>query len=70
MKKAKDFRDLSIEELEATYEDACKQLYKLKGERELSKKMEKPHLIPQTKKEIARMLTVINEKHAAQESVS
>lgn len=69
MKKAKDFRDLSLEELEATLQDACQQLFQLKNEREHSKKMEKPHMISHIKKEIARMLTVKNEKHLANESV-
>lgn len=69
MKKAKDFRDLSKEELIATYQDACKTLFELKNQREHSKKMEHPHLVGHFKKEIARMLTVMNEKHLANESV-
>ena len=61
--KAKDFRDKSVEELEATYDDLCKELFQLKNEGRHSKKLEKPHLIGQKKKEIARLLTVLNEKH-------
>jgi large subunit ribosomal protein L29 len=69
MKKAKEFRDLSIEELTANYEDACQQLFQLRNEREHSKKMEKPQRLPLLKKEIARMLTVLREKQPAKESV-
>lgn len=68
MRKAKEFRDLSVEELEANYQDACQQLFQLKNEREHSKKMEKPHSVSLIKKEIARMLTVLREKHLAKES--
>lgn len=62
MKKAKDFRDLSIEELEATYNDARKELFHLVNELKHSKKAEKTHLISQKKKEIARLLTVKRQK--------
>lgn len=65
MRKAKDFRDLSIDECEATCSDARKELFNLINEFRHSKKLEKPHLIPQKKKEIARLLTVIHEKRLA-----
>jgi large subunit ribosomal protein L29 len=66
MKKAKDFRDLSLDELEATHSDARKELYNLINESKHSKKLEKPHLIPLKKKEIARLLTVMHEKRLAE----
>lgn len=69
MKRAKDFRDLSIEELGASLTDARQQLFQLKNEREHSKKMEKPHQVSHLKKEIARMMTVMNENHLSNESV-
>lgn len=65
MKKAKEFRDLSVEELEATYHDSRAALFQLLNEKKQSKQFEKPHRIKETKKEIARLLTVLNEKKSA-----
>jgi large subunit ribosomal protein L29 len=65
MLKAKDLRDQTIDELNATYEDICKEMFKLKNEARLTKKTEKPHLIRQKKKDVARLLTVMNEKRQA-----
>jgi large subunit ribosomal protein L29 len=67
MTKAKELRDHSIDELEASYEDSRKELFKLKNELKLSKKMEKPHLLHTKKKDIARILTVLHEKKSAKE---
>lgn len=65
MLKAKDLRDQTVDELEATYEDICKEMFKLKNEARLTKKTEKPHLIRQKKKDVARLLTVMSEKRQA-----
>jgi|NOAtaT_7_FD_contig_31_5656520_length_470_multi_3_in_0_out_0_2 large subunit ribosomal protein L29 len=62
MKKTSEFRDLSIDELEANVIDARKQLFKLANERQVTKQFEKPHRIPNIKKQIAQMLTIIDEK--------
>ncbi len=68
MAKAKDLRDQSIDELEAAYNDTRKELFQLVNELKRTKKMEKPHLLRQKRKDIARMLTVISEKQAAKHS--
>lgn len=65
MKKAIEFRDMSNEELEATYQDLLKEVFHLRNEFKQSRKLEKPHLIPEKKKEIARLLTVKHEKQLA-----
>ena len=57
MYKAKDLRDQSLEELEATYDESCKKaisnlIIKLKA----TKKREKPHEIKHARKDIARLL--------------
>lgn len=62
MKKAQEFRDQSIEELNANCRDARKELFSLISEMKQNKKVEKPHLARHKKREIALMLTVINEK--------
>lgn len=65
MLKAKDLRDQTVDELNASYEDLCKEMFKLKNEARLTKKVEKPHLIREKKKDVARLLTVMNEKRQA-----
>lgn len=65
MAKAKDYRDQSVEELEATYEDTRKELFQLKNDVRRTKKVDKPHLFRQMKKDLARLLTVLNEKRLA-----
>ncbi len=65
MLKAKDLRDKSDEELQMALEDTQKELYKLKDERKLTKKLDKPHLLRTKQKDIARILTVQTEKKKA-----
>lgn len=67
MKKARDFREMSSEELEAEYSEKCKELFQLRNQFKHDKKLEKPHLISHTKREIARLLTVLNEKQRVQQ---
>ncbi len=64
MSKAKDFRDMSAQELVALQNEKQKELFHLVNQYKLSKKLEKPHLIKQIKRDIARMLTVLTEKQA------
>ena len=68
MKKANDFRDLAPEELDATYADLLKEKFHLRNEFKQAKKLEKPHLIREKKKEIARLLTVKHEKQLAKQN--
>jgi large subunit ribosomal protein L29 len=65
--KAQQYRDLSALELEATLGDTRKELFHLINDAKKTKKPEKPHLVFQKKKEIARMLTVLTEKQSASE---
>lgn len=65
MTKIGDYRDQSLEELQANYEDLKRQIFELRNQRELEKKMEKPHALRQNKKDIARILTVMREKQMA-----
>lgn len=66
MAKAKDLRDQTLDELQAAYQDACKQLFFLRNEFRAEKKKEKPHRLNLAKKDIARLLTVMTEKKAQQ----
>jgi large subunit ribosomal protein L29 len=63
--KAKDLRQLSIQELEAKLKELKTELFKLR----ITKKIEglkEPSKIRNTKRDIARILTVINEKKRGQ----
>lgn len=65
-KNAQEIRDLSDEELEARYLDERKELFKLANEQHQSRQQfEKPHRLKQTRKQIARLLTIKREKQLA-----
>jgi|EndMetStandDraft_7_1072992.scaffolds.fasta_scaffold730385_2 large subunit ribosomal protein L29 len=66
--KAKEMRDKTLDELEATYSDTRKELFQLVNEMQRSKKIDKPHLLRQKRKNIARLLTVITEKQSAKQN--
>ena len=65
MRKAKELRDMSVDELEAGLLDTKKELFELKNEFKQTKKIEKPHLLSARKKDIARILTILREKQTA-----
>lgn len=62
MTKAKEFRDQSAEELKALYQDLSKELFQLRNEMKVTRKMEKPHLVRGKKKDRARVMTILREK--------
>ena len=69
MSKAKELRDKSIDELKAVLLDSKKELFALINDLKQAKKLDKPHLIRETKKNIARIHTIVTEKNA-QETTS
>lgn len=62
MDKAIKLRDQSKEELEANLQELRKEIFTMRNEKKVSKKNEKPHMIRAMRKQIARVLTVLNEK--------
>jgi large subunit ribosomal protein L29 len=62
MYKAKELRDQSLEELEASYEQSRRELFELVNQFKSQKKREKPHEIKHARKNIARLLTIMTEK--------
>lgn len=68
MKKAKDLRDQSIEELEAHLLDLDKERFHLVNEYQLNKKVEQPHRLRAQRRDKARVLTVLNEKRKNDEA--
>lgn len=68
MGKAQEFRDQSIDELNATLLDKRRERFNLLNQRQKEKKLDKPHLLKTVKKDIARILTVISEKESVKET--
>ena len=63
--KAKDFRDLSIPEIEKKLREVRDELTLLRMKKQLGQ-VEKPHLFQELRRDIARMQTVITEKKKAE----
>lgn len=61
MAKAKEFREKSPEDLKVLYQDMSKELFQLRNEMKMSRKMEKSHLIRIKKKDRARVMTILRE---------
>lgn len=62
MTKAKEFRDQSVEELEALYQDISREIFQMRNENRIARKADKPHLIRHKKRDRARVMTVLREK--------
>lgn len=65
MAKAKELRDQSQEELKAIYHDLSKELFQLRNEMKVTRKIEKSHLVRAKKKDRARVMTILREKEMA-----
>lgn len=62
MAKANELKDQTVDELKAMFQDLSKEIYQLKNEIKLTKKVEKPHLVRAKKRERARVLTFLRQK--------
>ena len=62
MNRMTELRDQSQEELKAQYGELSKDIYNLKNEISMTKKLDKPHLLREKKKKRARILTTLREK--------
>ena len=61
MAKAKELREHSTEDLKVLYQDLSKELFQLRNEMKVTRKMDKPHLIRSKKKDRARVMTILRE---------
>ncbi len=59
--QTKELRNLNTLELQQKLEELKKQLMELKFKRKAG--VEKPHLFKETKRDIARILTLLNQRH-------
>lgn len=62
MAKGKETMDQSVTELRARYSELSKELFDMKNDLQMTKKIEKPHLIRSKKRERARVLTALRQK--------
>ena len=61
--KAYDIRNMSSEELEKKLKELKNELFNLRFQNAINQ-LENPHRIGEVKKDIARVMTVLNEKNA------
>ena len=62
MLKAKELKDQSVEELKELAVGLSKEIYNLTNELSIARKLEKPHLLREKKRDRARVLTVLSQK--------
>ena len=65
--KASQFRDLSTEELQDRERELSEQLFALRLQK-VTGQLEKPHRVPEVRRDLARLLTVLREKRTAAKS--
>lgn len=68
MAKANEFRDQSVEELLAKENDLRKEIFEMRNKHSQEKKLEKPHLLREKRKDLARLLTILREKELEKEA--
>jgi ribosomal protein L29 len=64
MKKEGDLRNESDEQLLSMIDDLKKELFHLKNELALSRKVEKSHLICEKRRKVARIKTILTERES------
>ncbi len=62
MQKVSDLRDKQETELMQLIDEGSKELFELRNELSMSRKVDKPHRIKELRRDRARILTVLNEK--------
>lgn len=62
MAKASELKDQSEQELRAQYRDLSKEIFGLKNDLSIARKLDKPHLVREKKRDRARVLTVLRQK--------
>lgn len=68
-KKKKELKDLSSKELQAHVHDLDREIFQLRNELATQRKLEKPHLIKEKRKNKARVLTILTQQNKAKEAV-
>jgi len=61
-KKKNELKDRSIAELEVASLDLGREIFELRNTLSMQRKLEKPHLLKATRRERARVLTLLSKK--------
>jgi large subunit ribosomal protein L29 len=61
-KKKKEMTDLSVGELQSMEQVLAREVFDLRNELALSRKLEKPHLLKEKRRQRARTLTILTQK--------
>ena len=61
--KAKEFRDMTSDELTAKLKELKNELFNLRFQHAINQ-LDNPHKIQDVKRDIARVMTILNEKNA------
>lgn len=64
-KKKQDLNAQSEQELQAAVRDLDREVFTLRGELATQRKLEKPHLLKQKRRQKARILTILTQKQKA-----
>lgn len=62
MLKPEELRDKTVEDLKLMFGDLSKEIFELKNEMRITRKIEKPHLLKEKKKDRARVATILRLK--------
>jgi len=62
MVKFEEIKNQSVEELEDQADDISKEIYDLTNQLRVLRKLEKPHLLTEKKRDMARVLTALRQK--------
>lgn len=62
MKKSSRFKDQSVEELKSQYHELSKEIFVLRNEKAVSRKLDKPSVLKGKVKDRARVLTFLRQK--------
>jgi len=63
--KAQELRELTVEELQSQEAELAERLFSLRIQK-VTGQLEKPHKVSEAKRDMARVLTVLREKSAAE----
>lgn len=62
MKKSSRFQEHSVDELKTLYHELSKEIFVMRNEKAISRKLDKPHLLVGKIKDRARVLTFLKQK--------
>ena len=62
MDMMKEFKDVAVEELKAIYHDLSKEIYNMRNQVRMTRKLDKPHLLRKKKRDRARVMTLLSMK--------